>query len=248
MLGPAVHTSAYVSAVASDACVISSHGSSGHFSLWQLPFNPCASYARCFLCPSSSSLLAEAVASFSYRRADRSTCIVTARASGVEIWLYPLHALARETSAAACKIDNGVKVASVPSGPYNVTAMAALQFEGDTPRAGGARAAVHFVIGFDDGSLRELHVDVWGQDVGGSVACWLLPPLRSATEHFAVKFIRPWHHGSYMFVCAWEDGCVQVFSSKGAGGVAQPASEMHCLSPGNASVWRSALSRAHVLY
>ena len=55
MLGPAVHTSAFVSNAAPDTCVIASHGSSGHFSLWQLLHNPCSSYARCFLCPSSSS-------------------------------------------------------------------------------------------------------------------------------------------------------------------------------------------------
>jgi hypothetical protein len=200
MLGPAVHTSAFVSNAAPDTCVIASHGSSGHFSLWQLLHNPCSSYARCFLCPSSpsssssssSSFLSEALASFCYRRTDRSICIVAARASAVEIWLYPAGSLARDTSAAAAKGDDGTLVASVPSGPCCVTAMAALRFESEACRAlgGSAQAAVSFVIGFDDGSLRELHVDVWGDDVGGSVSCWVLPSLRSVTERYAVKFIR----------------------------------------------------------
>ena len=242
MLGPAVHTSAFVSNAAPDTCVIASHGSSGHFSLWQLLHNPCSSYARCFLCPSSSSssssssFLSEALASFCYRRTDRSICIVAARASAVEIWLYPAGSLARDTSAAAAKGDDGTLVASVPSGPCCVTAMAALRFESEACRAlgGSAQAAVTFVIGFDDGSLRELHVDVWGDDVGGSVSCWVLPSLRSVTERYAVKFIRPWHHGSCLFVCAWADGCVRVFSSQGDDGIAQPASEMHRLCPGDA--------------
>ena len=211
------------------------HGCCGRFSLWRLPFDACLSYARCSLCPNASPFPSEAVASFCYRRSDRSMCVVIARASGVEVWLYPPAAVAREAAAAAaaCGGKEGVLVAAVASSARAVTEMAALQFDG----AGcGGQPAAHFVIGHDDGSLRELQVDVWGRHVGGSVACWDLPPVRSASEGFAVKFIRPWHHGSCLFVCAWADGCVQVFGTQG--GWARPVSEAHRLSPGiAAALW-----------
>ena len=233
-LGAAVHTSAFVACHASHACVCASHGSSGNFSLWQLPFDPCSSYARCSLCPCPSPFPSEAVASFCYRRSDGSICIVAARASGVEVWMYPPAAVARETAAAAaCNGSDGVLVAAVASSPRAVTAMAALQFE---TAAGGGQQAAHFVIGHDDGSLRELSVDVWGSNVGGSVAFWELPPARRVTERYAVKFVQPWHHGSCLFVCAWADGCVQVFGTQG--GWARPVSEAHRLSPGiAAALW-----------
>lgn len=234
-LGPVAHVSSFVSGAESDACVSASHGPSGRFSLWQQPYDACASYARCHLCPSPSPISSPAVASFSYPRPDRSTCIVIARASAVEVWLYPPGSLARETMDTAAKADEGVLVASVRASPLCVTAMAALQFECDAPGdCGHTRAAVQFVVGYDDGSLREMHLDVWGGDVGGSVVCCALPPPRSATERFPVKFIRPWHHGSFLFVCAWADGGVQVFASRGLHGTAQPSSELHRLAPGDA--------------
>jgi hypothetical protein len=240
-LGPAAHVSAFISGDACDTCVISSHASSGYYSLWQLPCDPCASYARCGLCPSPSPIPSPAIASFSYRRSDRSMCIVIARTSGVEIWLYPPGSLARETIAAVLRADQGVLVASLQASPLSVTTMAALQFQCETSGAGaeqqgqGKQAAVHFVAGYDDGSLREVHLDVWGDNVGSSVSCWALPPVRSATERLPVKFIRPWHHGSCMFVCAWADGCVQVFGSRGEEGLAYPVGEMYRLSPGAVS-------------
>jgi hypothetical protein len=232
-LGPVAHVSAFASGAACDACVIASHGPSGCFSLWQQPYDACESYARCHLCPSPSPISSPAVASFSYRRSDLSTCIVIARASAVEVWLYPPGSLPRETIATAPKADQGVLVASVPASPLCVTAMAALQFESDAPGgAGHARPAVQFVVGYDDGSLRELHLDVWGADVGSSITCYALPQPRSVTERFPVKLIRPWHHGSVLFVCAWVDGGVQVFGSRSLHGTAQPVSELHRLAPG----------------
>jgi hypothetical protein len=235
-LGPAEHVSAFVSGDGCDSCVISSHGTSGCYSLWQLPYDPCASYARCCLCPSSSPIPSSAVASFSYRRLDRSLCIVIARASAVEIWLYPAGSLARETMAAVSRADEGVLVATIQASPLSVTAMAALQFECEQPGQ-DKQTAVHFMVGYSDGSLRDVHVDVWGSSVGSSVSCWVLPPVRIPTERFPVKFIQPWHHGSCIFVCAWADGCVQVFASHAEGGMAHPAGDLHRLSPGAANVF-----------
>jgi hypothetical protein len=242
--GPAVHISAIASTTASAACVVASHASSGHFSLWQLLHDPRASFARCSLCPSPSPFPSEAIASFCYRRSDQSTCIITARASGVDIWLYPLASLEREAAAAAVPLGScsgGVMVASLKSSPRSVTAMTALQFECEAvesalqpgEKAYSKRTAVKFIIGYDDGSLCELHADVWGQDVGGSVSCWSLPSARSCEDLGAVRLIQPWHHGSCLFACAWADGCVQVFGSQGQDGRAHPVSQVHKLAPGN---------------
>ncbi len=244
--GPALHitaSSSSSSSSSSDACVIASHGPSGHFSLWQLLHDPRASFARCSLCPSPSPFPSEAVASFCYRRSDQSTCIVIARAFGIEIWLYPLGALERETAAAVPvgSCSGGVMVASLQSSPRSVTAMAALQFECEAvgsalqpgEKAYSKHTAVKFIIGHDDGSLGELHADVWGQDVGGSVTCWALPSVRGSEEQGAVRLIEPWHHGSCLFACAWSDGCVQLFGSQGEDGHAHPVSQVHKLAPGN---------------
>jgi hypothetical protein len=119
--------------------------------------------------------------------------------------------------------------------------MTALQFECEAvesalqpgEKAYSKRTAVKFIIGYDDGSLCELHADVWGQDVGGSVSCWSLPSARSCEDLGAVRLIQPWHHGSCLFACAWADGCVQVFGSQGQDGRAHPVSQVHKLAPGN---------------
>ena len=253
-LGPVVHSSPIVSKDLTETCVIASHGSSGHFSFWQKLHHPHESHARCFLCPAPpASFLTEAVASFVFRRVDHSTCIVIARAYGIEIWCYPSTALSREASAAAHKGDENNErkylVASVSSGPDNVTAMASLQFqhENDAAKTGvqSADAAVHFVIGYDNGSLSEFHVDVWALnplDISVSDVCWMSPPARSSGENYAVKYIRPWHHGSCMFVVAWADSRVQVFASQSADGPhkvkrsTRTASAMHSLCPGTCCV------------
>jgi hypothetical protein len=121
--------------------------------------------------------------------------------------------------------------------------MAALQFHDESSGeaqmqrdAATSPACVSFIIGHSDGSLRQLHVDVWASNVAESVSCHLLPPFRCTTEQFSVKYIQPWHDGSCLFVCAWADGCVQAFGSLGGGGAAYPLSAMHRLSPGEFSL------------